>query len=285
MANKIPIAEATLGSASTFLLPPEQGDVLVNGMLQESGAIALAGDSRATGSVKTQFGIWLGQPTAGPVGEGAPKPVTGAEFGQARDERQEVRDDRPVHGRDDRGRQGGDLNVLVDSGVRAAIADVDRRPRNRQGLGRQHHGPSSTMLRSTTQTVEYDGSKPDGLELAVSAAMGKSWRPTATATWGDMGALLGFGFGQRCVTPAPPPTPPHGSTAPAGRPALRHPAVLLDQPEQRYADAAAATKILGFVVVPLEHPRAHPQGRDASRPPPRPRSTTALPTASCSRRT
>src|ERR1700745_3952667 len=81
MANQIPISGATPG-AGGYLLPPEQGDILVNGLLLESGAIALAGDSRATSARKTQFPILLGTPTAGPVGEGAPKPVTGAEFGQ-----------------------------------------------------------------------------------------------------------------------------------------------------------------------------------------------------------
>jgi HK97 family phage major capsid protein len=81
MANVIPLSGITQAGGG-FLLPPEQGDILTNGVLQYAGAIALAGDSRATNSRKTQFPIWLGTPTAGPVGEGAPKPVTGAEFGQ-----------------------------------------------------------------------------------------------------------------------------------------------------------------------------------------------------------
>src|SRR6516162_5972407 len=80
MANQIPIAENP-PIAGGYLLPPEQGDILTQAILVESGAIALAGDSRATGSVKTQFPIWQGQPTAAAVGEGAVKPVTGASFG------------------------------------------------------------------------------------------------------------------------------------------------------------------------------------------------------------
>ena len=77
MANQIPLAE-TPPQAGGYLLPPEQGDILTQAILVESGAIALAGDKRATQAVKTQFPIWLGQPTAAPVGEGASKPVTGA---------------------------------------------------------------------------------------------------------------------------------------------------------------------------------------------------------------
>ena len=63
MANQIPLRESPL-SAGGYLLPIEQGDILTNGLLQSSGALALAGDSRATTATKTQFTIWLGAPTA-----------------------------------------------------------------------------------------------------------------------------------------------------------------------------------------------------------------------------
>src|SRR3954447_14405563 len=82
MANQIPLSGAS-NAAGGYLLPPDQGDILTQGLLREAGAIALAGDSRATTARQTQFPIWLGKPTASFVGEGAVKPATGAEFGQS----------------------------------------------------------------------------------------------------------------------------------------------------------------------------------------------------------
>lgn len=195
MANQIPISGATLG-AGGWLLPPEQGEILTNGMLQEAGAIALAGDKRSTSARKTQFGIWLGAPTAGPVGEGAPKPVTGAEFGQTEMNvkkfasivlfTDEMLDDV----------QGGDLNVLVDSGVRQAINDsIDAHALGKDS-GVDIVGVFDSELVATTNSVEYDNSKADGLELAISAAMGKL-EANGYGNTGQMGVLLGFGFGQK----------------------------------------------------------------------------------------
>jgi hypothetical protein len=245
MANKIPIAEATLGSASTFLLPPEQGDVLVNGMLQESGAIALAGDARATGSVKTQFGIWLGQPTAAPVGEGAPKPVTGAEFGLTEMNVKKFASIVLFTDEMIEDVQGGDLNVLVDSGVRNAINDVT----DAHAIGKDSGVNITTVfdnaLRATTQTVEFDASKADGLELAVSAAMGKL-EANGYGNVGQMGALLGFGFGQRlrdARSAADATARVYGS----GRDPLFGIPAYYSTNLNSVADAAAATKILGFV--------------------------------------
>lgn len=123
MPNQIPISGATSG-AGGFLLPTEQGDILTNGLLQETGALQLVGDSRATSSRKTQFGIWLGAPTAGFVGEGADKPVTGAEFGQTSMNVKKVATIVLFTDEMLEDVQAGDLNPLVDAGVRSAIADV-----------------------------------------------------------------------------------------------------------------------------------------------------------------
>lgn len=247
MANQIPIAEATLNAgAAAFLLPPEQGDLLVNGMLQQAGAIAIAGDARATSSRKTQFGIWLGAPTAGPVGEGAQKPVTGAEFSSTEMNvkkwasivmfTEEMIEDV----------QGGDLNVLVDSGVRDAINDSIDAHAIGKDSGVNITTVFDTMLRSTTNTVEYDGSKADGLELAVSAAMGKL-EANGYGNVGNLGALLGFGFNQKlrdARSSADTTQPVYGS----GRDPLYGIASFSSTNLNSVADAAAATKILGFVV-------------------------------------
>jgi hypothetical protein len=246
MTNKIPIAEATLGAASAFLLPPEQGDILVNGLLQNSGAIAIAGDARATGSLKTQFGIWLGAPTAGPVGEGAPKPVTGAEFGFIDMTVKKFASIVLFTDEMIEDVQAGDLNVLVDSGVRSAIEDVTDAHAIGKDSGVNITGVFDTMMRSTTQTVEYDATKADGLELAVSQAMGKL-EANGYGNVGDMGALLGFGFAQRlrdARSSADTTVRVYG----AGRDPLYGIPSFTSTNLNSVADAAAATKILGFVV-------------------------------------
>src|SRR5215467_4487396 len=194
MANQIPIREAP-PNAGGYLLPPEQGDLLTQGILMEAGAIALAGDRRATNSIKTQFPIWLGQPTAAPVGEGATKPVTGAEFGQA------VMDVKKfatiVLFTDEmlQDVQSGDLNVLVDSGVRAAINDVIDDHAIGIDSGVAITSVFNEWLNHTTASVEYDQSKPDGLQLAISKAMG-ILEGNGYGNTSQMGVLLGFGFAQ-----------------------------------------------------------------------------------------
>src|SRR5215467_6657967 len=157
MANQIPLRESPL-SAGGYLLPIEQGDMLTNGMLLEAGAIALAGDKRATSATKTQFTIWLGTPTAGFVGEGAPKPVTGGEFGQTAINVKKVASIVLFTDEMIEDVQAGDLNPLVDGGVRGAINDVIDANIVGKDSGVNITTAFDTMLRSTTQTVEYDGS-------------------------------------------------------------------------------------------------------------------------------
>jgi hypothetical protein len=248
MANQIPLSGAS-PSAGGYLLLPEQGDLLVNGLLVQAGAIALAGDSRATSSRQTQFGIWLGTPTAAPVGEGAVKPATGAEFGQTMLNvkkfasvvlfTDEMIDDV----------QSGDLNVLVDSGVRTAIADVIDAHAIGKDSGTNITGVFDSMLRSTTQTVEWDGTKADGLALAVSSAMGKL-EANGYGDSGQIGTLLGFGFAQRLRDARSSNDTTHPVYGPGGNglDPLYGTSPFNSNNLNGVADAAGATKILGFVV-------------------------------------
>jgi hypothetical protein len=194
MANQIPIAENP-PIAGGYLLPPEQGEILTQAILIESGAIALAGDSRATNAVKTQFPIWLGQPTAGAVGEGAAKPVTGASFGITYINVKKFASIVLFTDEMLEDVQSGDLNVLVDSGVRTAINDVI--DANAVGLAKGTTITSvfDSTLAATTATVEYDQTKADGLALAVSKAMG-ILEGNGYGDPANMGVLLGFGFAQ-----------------------------------------------------------------------------------------
>jgi len=194
MANQIPLSGAT-NAAGGYLLPTEQGEILTNGILQEAGAIAIAGDKRATSSRKTQFGVWLGAPTAGFVGEGAAKPVTGAEFGQDEINIKKVASILMFTDEMIEDVQGGDLNVLVDSGVRSAINDVVDAHAVGKDSGTNITTSFDDALRATTQTVEYAAATADGLELAVSAALGKL-EANGYANPGSQGVLLGAGFAQ-----------------------------------------------------------------------------------------
>lgn len=189
MANQIPFSGAS-DAAGGYVLPEDQGALLTNGVLQLGGAIALAGDRRSTSARKEVFKIWLGRPTASFVGEGAAKPVTGGEFGETNmnvkkvasivlftDEmREDVRD--------------GNVNVLVDSGVREAIADVIDANIIGKDSGTDIAGNFDSELVNSTQNVEYDADDADGLRRAVSSAMGLL-EANGYGNQGNMGVLLG----------------------------------------------------------------------------------------------
>jgi hypothetical protein len=194
MANRIPLSEG-IPAAGGYLLPPEQGDILTQGILMESGAIALAGDKRATSAIKTQFPIWLGNPTAGPVGEGAAKPVTGAEFGQATMDVKKFASIVLFTDEMIEDVQAGDLNVLVDSGIRKAINDVIDAHAVGIDSGVAITSVFNSWLAQTASTVEYTQTQPDALQLAVSQAMGVL-EGNGYGDSASMGALLGFGFAQ-----------------------------------------------------------------------------------------
>jgi len=244
MPNVIPLSGATPAGGG-YLLPPEQGALITNGVLQSAGAIALAGDSRATSSRKTQFPIWLGTPTAGPVGEGAPKPVTGAEFGQTEINVKKFASIVLFTDEMIEDVQSGDLSPLVDAGVRTAIQDsIDA---NAIGMdsGVAISGVFDTMLKSTTSVVEYDGSKADGLELAVSSAMG-ILEANGYGNVGQMGALLGFGFAQK-LRDARSSNDTTMRVYGSGRDPLYGIAPFMSTNLSALSVAAGATKILGFV--------------------------------------
>ena len=170
MANNIPLSGLS-DAAGGLVLPEAQGDLLTVGLLQEAGAFALAGDSRATSSRREAFAIWQGLPTAEIVGEGGTKPVTGGEFGGGTLNIKKVASIVTFTDEMLEDVQGGDLNVLVDSGVRSAISDVVDANAVGKDSGTNITGAFDSELTATTQTVELAGNE-DSLAVAVSAAMG-----------------------------------------------------------------------------------------------------------------
>jgi HK97 family phage major capsid protein len=171
MANNTPFSGLT-DAAGGILLPEAQGQLLTNGVLQEAGALTLAGDARSTSSRREAFAIWNGTPTAEFVGEGGTKPVTGGEFGGGTLNIKKVASIVTFTDEMIEDVQNGDLNVLVDSGVRTAIADIVDAHAVGKDSGTNITGSFDSELTATTQTVEYNASNQDGLALAVSAAMG-----------------------------------------------------------------------------------------------------------------
>lgn len=171
MANQTPLSGLS-DAAGGIILPEAQGALLTNGILQQAGAFAVAGDARTTGSRREAFAIWNGTPTAEFVGEGGTKPVTGAEFGGGTLNIKKVASIITFTDEMLEDVQNGDLNVLVDSGIRDAIADVVDANALGKDSGTNITGAFDSELTSTTSTVELDGNKQDGLALAVSAAMG-----------------------------------------------------------------------------------------------------------------
>lgn len=195
MANQIPLSGAT-NAAGGYLLPEEQGDILINGLLRETGALQLAGDIRATNVRKTKFAIWLGKPTAGPVGEGAAKPVTGAEFGQTEINVKKFASIVLFTDEEIEDVQSGDLNVLVDRGVRDAIGESIDAHMVGKTAGTNIPTPVfDSALRATTASVEL-GTGADAMQKAISAAMGVL-ETNGYGNPANMGMLLGFGFNQQ----------------------------------------------------------------------------------------
>lgn len=248
MPNQIPLTGA-VPAAGGFVLPTEQGDILINGLLQESGALQLCGDSRATTARKTQFGIWLGAPTAGFVGEGADKPVTGAEFGQTLMNVKKVASIVLFTDEMLEDVQAGDLNPLVDAGVRLAIQDVIDAHIIGKDTGVNITSNFDTMLRSTTATVEYAQANPDALARAVSAAMG-ILEANGYGNPAQMGLLLGFGFGQalRDARSSVDTSMPLYGAGGQGLDPTYGVQSLFSTNLNKPSDAAAATSVLGFLV-------------------------------------
>jgi len=170
VANNTPLSGLS-DAAGGIILPEAQGALLTNGVLQEAGALAIAGDARSTSSRREAFAIWNGTPTAEFVGEGGTKPVTGAEFAGGTLTVKKVASIITFTDEMLEDVANGDLNVLVDSGIRDAIADVVDANAIGKDSGTNISGAFDVELTGTTQTVEL-GTGEDALSVAVSAAMG-----------------------------------------------------------------------------------------------------------------
>lgn len=173
MANQIPLSEA-VNAAGGFLVEPQLGEALIQKVNRKSAVMELSNVKRVANSNRMSWPVYLGRPTAGFVGEAAPKPQTGAEFGQLTANikkiativryTEELLQDARI-----------DPQVLINPDVEAAFADlIDA---NMVGT---HPGGASTQanfstnfdaaLANTTQSVEL-GTGQDAFAIALSAAI------------------------------------------------------------------------------------------------------------------
>ena len=181
MANQTPLSGLS-DAAGGLILPTTQGDLLSTGLLREAGALSLAGDSRATSARKEAFTIWNGLPTSEFVGEGGTKPVTGAEFGGGTLNVKKVATIITFTDEMLEDVQNGDLNVLVDGGIRESIANtIDADVIS----GSQF----DSQFSDTTQLVTV-GTSGDNIALAISAAMGS----LEANGYNDIGIVVGPGL-------------------------------------------------------------------------------------------
>ncbi len=188
MANNTPFSGLS-DAAGGILLPAAQGDLLTNGVLQASGALSFAGDARTISSRKEAFTIWNGTPTAEVVGEGGTKPVTGGEFSGGTLNIKKIASIVTFTDEQLEDVLNGDMNVLVDTGVRDAIAlEADAQATGKRA-GTNIVSSFDSELTGTTQTVEWDSTKQDGIQLAISAAMG-SLEANGYGNYNDMGVLI-----------------------------------------------------------------------------------------------
>lgn len=168
MANNIPLLEGT-NTAGGYLIPDNIGETLVNTIQREGAVPQLARVDRLVGK-RTNYPVYAGRPTAAFVAEGADKAATGAEYSQTVLNVKKIAST-VIYTEELLEDAREDPRVLVSADVEAAFAHLI----DAHGLGWQDGTAITTSfdsaLGSTTQTVEYDQTKADGLATAVSSAM------------------------------------------------------------------------------------------------------------------
>jgi HK97 family phage major capsid protein len=184
MANAIPLLEGTNASGGFYVPDTFVQDAFSRGIDRRSAVAALAKTRRVTGK-REQYTEYVGRPTAAFVAEGADKPATGAEYAQVTVDIKKIASV-VMYTEELIEDAQSDPTLLVNNDVRAAFADlIDAHALGQTSAGTLTSQFNST-LRSTTQTVEYDQTKADGLALAVSSAINtiqtNGYTPTA-AIW------------------------------------------------------------------------------------------------------
>jgi hypothetical protein len=168
MANAIPLLEGTSASGG-YEVRDTFGATLQNTVQRLAAALALSRVDRVSAK-KQRYTVYAGRPTAAFVAEGAAKGVTGAEFSEVAVDIKKIATI-VMFTEELIADAFEDPTVLVKADVNKAFADlVDAHLLGWQA-GTAITTQFNTALAATTQTVEYDQSKADGLLLAVSSAI------------------------------------------------------------------------------------------------------------------
>jgi HK97 family phage major capsid protein len=172
MPNQIPLSEGVL-AAGGHLVPEAVRETLLSKVNRQAAIIQLSGSERIT----TNRGYWpvyLGRPTAAFVGEGAAKPVTGAEFGRLDVTIKKIATN-IIYTEEMIEDSRENPEVLVNPDVEAAFSDlIDKHAVGWHAGGADATATFSTSfdnaLANTAQAVEL-GTSADAIALALSEAM------------------------------------------------------------------------------------------------------------------
>lgn len=168
MPNAIPLLEGTDASGG-FLVPDVVGETLQNRISRESAVARLARNVRLTGKRQT-YPVYAGRPTASFVGEGAAKPVTGAEFASLALNVKKIAT-HVIYTEELLEDAREDPRALIGADVEGAFVDlIDAHALGYQA-GAAIVGNFDSELTSSTATVEL-GTTADAFAVAVSSALG-----------------------------------------------------------------------------------------------------------------
>lgn len=168
MANAIPLLEGT-DAAGGFLVSEQYGQTLQNTINRRAAAWGLARVERVVGR-RQKYAIYAGRPTAAFVGEGAPKPVTGAEFNELTVNVKKIATN-VIYTEELLEDAREDPSVFVSADVEAAFTDLIDAHVLGMAAGTSITSSFDDKLASTTQTVEL-GTTGDAFAQAVSQAIG-----------------------------------------------------------------------------------------------------------------
>lgn len=169
MANAIPLLEGTDASGG-YLVRDSYGETLQNTIAREAAVLGLSRVDRVPGK-RQKYTIYAGRPTAGFVGEGGAKGVTGAEFAELVVNVKKIATI-VLYTTELLEDAQEDPRVLVNADVEAAFSDLIDAHALGYSAGTAIVGQFDAELTATTQTVEFVQANQDALARAVSSAMG-----------------------------------------------------------------------------------------------------------------
>jgi predicted phage gp36 major capsid-like protein len=189
MANQVPLGTLTSAAGGALVAPDFVTEPLLQKINRRTSVLSLPSTVRQTNTQRTTYPIYMGRPTAGFVGEGSAKGVTGAEFGTLN---VNVKKIATIVLYDDELIQDAftDPTVLVNDDVAAAFEELIDQHALGMAAGSAIVGQFDAELTGTTNTTADLATTTDGLAVAVSSAMNLiESNATVNPYTGQQGAL------------------------------------------------------------------------------------------------